>query len=400
MAFNDIKIIKGNGGLGFMPPSSDGTSALLFYLKTLPAALIKDGKSSFFGRFSSLAEAEAAGIANVGDTQVVWYHLAEYFRLCGGAILYVLLVKDEGFDGAFHALVNLQRLAQGEARQCGVFAPTQSLTAAHLGNLQARATELEAAHQPLSVVYAPKVVSSELTTLPDLTKLTHPKISVLVGQDGGGLGTSLKNEDSYPTVSCIGACLGAIARRKVSESIAWVAAGNLVSTAYEGQKLAELALPALSDGTLIQDIIPSQLAGLHDKGYLFLIKHIGIGGTYFNDAFTADLKTSDFNSIYANRTLDKVSREIRAALLPTLSAPIKLDDGGNMDAGVVKFWEELCRQPLEAMKLADEISAYNVAIDPAQNVLTDRKLRIALKVVPIGVAKNIEVSLAFALKIS
>lgn len=403
MAFNDITIIKNNGALGFNAPAQDATSGLLMYLKAVPAPLIKGAATTFTARLASLAEAEAAGITNAGDTQVVWYHISEFFRICKTGILYLLLIKEGGdaaFDGNFHALVSLQRFAQGELRQCGVYCPTQAFNdGTHLSNLQARAVELEAAHQPLSVIYAPKIAATALTTLPDLRKLTKNKVSVLIAQDGGGLGQSLK-KTNFETVSCIGACIGAIARRKVSESIAWVAEGNLVTTAYGGQKLSELEQPALSDGTLIQDIIPSQLAGLHDKGYLFLIKHTGIGGSYFNDAFSADLATSDFNSIYANRTIDKVSRLIRTALLPTLSAPVKVNDSGQMDAGVVKFWEELCAQPLEQMKKEEEISAYAVIIDPAQNVLTERKLQIALKIVPVGVARNIEVALAFALKIA
>lgn len=396
--FNDIRIVRSNGGLGYEPPSEDATSGLLCYVHAVPAALA----SQPILRLGSLAEAQAANITHSGDTQVLWYHIAEFFRIAQQATLYICVLADDGFDGQYTAVGDLQRFANGEIRQCGIYTPNQSLTAAHLANLQSQAETLAAAHMPVSLVLAPKVTSSDLTELIDLTTLTHSSVSVLIGQDGGGLGAHLKTEHAqhYPTVSCIGACMGAIARAKVSESIAWVDKFNLVSTAYAGQAHAELAIPALADGTRIRHIIPSQLATLHTKGYLFLRQHVGIGGTYFHDAPTADKPTSDLNSIYANRTLDKVSRVLRTTLLPNLSAPIQVNDSGQIEAGTLKYWETQCAIPLQRMQDAAEISAYAITIDPAQNVITKRQLHIAVNIVPIGVAKSIVVHLSFALQIA
>ena len=48
----------------------------------------------------------------------------------------------------------------------------------------------------------------------------------------------------------------------------------------------------------------------------------------------------------------------------------------------------------------EEVSAFEVLIDPNQNVLSTSKLVISLRIVPIGVAKTIEVNLSYTVKIA
>lgn len=392
---NDIRITRIGGALGKSLPSQDATTGLLCYLNAIPSGL--ENKTL---RLASLAEAVEANILDSGDTQILWYHIAEFFRICPNGVLFLKVLKDASQDNNYNAVFDLQNFAEGEIRQLGVFVPKRKLDKSHLANLQARAQSLEESHQPLSIIFAPQLASSDIASLPDLTTLTHSRVSVLIGQDGGGLGKNLKNSSTLPSVSCIGACLGSIAKAKVSESIAWVEKHNLVSTAYPNQKQLELDLPALSDGSLISQILPSQLATLNDKGYIFVIKHVGIGGSYFNSSSSADKVSSDFCNIYANRTLDKVARLLRTTLLPKLSAPIKVNEQGQIPSGVTNYWQSLCAQTLEKLRQNEEISSFAVFIDPEQNVISNQALAIELKVVPIGVAQNINVQLSYALKLS
>ena len=48
------------------------------------------------------------------------------------------------------------------------------------------------------------------------------------------------------------------------------------------------------------------------------------------------------------------------------------------------------------MERDEEISAFSVIIDPAQDVIATSKLEITVKIVPIGTADEIEVTIGFA----
>ncbi len=394
MALNAVTIVKKTGALGKDLPSDDCIAGFVFYVNALPASVV----GSKFA-FASLGEVEKALILNAFDTQVIWYHLSEYFRTSQGGKCFVRLVVNTAFDGNFNEVIDLQNFALGEIRQFGVYAPLQSLTTAHIGNLQQRMVDLEAVYTPAVVIYAPKIIASDMTTLPDLRQLTNSKVSVVIGQDGGGLGVSLASAN-FPTISCIGAVVGEVSSMRVSESIAWVQKGNVVTTAYPNMTVSELDVPAFGDGSLIRNYLISQLNTINDKGYIFLRKHIGIGGTYFNDEFTADRSNSDFNNIHANRTMDKATRLIRKALLPRLSGPIEFSSNGTIDASFVAFLKDLGGAPLQNMKQGKEITDFAFDIDPKQLVLSTSSLVVNIKIIPVGVANNITANIGFALKLN
>ena len=54
---------------------------------------------------------------------------------------------------------------------------------------------------------------------------------------------------------------------------------------------------------------------------------------------------------------------------------------------------------LQNMLNNDEVSAFEVAIDPNQNVLSTSKLVVTVRIIPIGVAKTIEVNLSYTIKL-
>jgi hypothetical protein len=51
------------------------------------------------------------------------------------------------------------------------------------------------------------------------------------------------------------------------------------------------------------------------------------------------------------------------------------------------------------MEREGEISKFAVTINPAQDVLTTSKISIAVKIVPVGVAREIEVNIGFAVSL-
>lgn len=241
-----------------------------------------------------------------------------------------------------------------------------------------------------------------MTALTNLHTLNAERVSVVLGQDKGGRGGYLAA--THPSLSCIGAVLGAIAKAKVSESIAWVEKQNLVSTAYPKaltggtEKARELDSIGFCDGSNLGNYTPQQLEAIHDKGYIFGMKHTGVAGTFLNDSFTATSLESDFAYLENNRTIDKAIREINKVLIKKVSGPAYIDpDTGLLEATGVAALEALCDDVFDQMVRDGEVSGFEVFINPNQQVLRTSKLEVIVRIVPVGTLRKIEVKIGLAL---
>ncbi len=189
----------------------------------------------------------------------------------------------------------------------------------------------------------------------------------------------------------MGTTLGAIALAKVNEDIAWVGKFNMSDTEFDILNMANgEVLTALSDGSI---------NNTDTFGYVFLKKHIGTTGSYFTDSHTCTPVSGDYAYIENSRTIDKAVRGLRAFLLPQLASPISVNADGTLTADVISFYETLCARALEVMQRDGEISAFNVIIDPTQNVLTNSEIEITVEIVPKGVARTITVNIGYTLAI-
>lgn len=390
---NGVKFIRKNGGLGRELVGEDHISGLIVYGEAAVAPTL----------LLSVEELVGKGITHTANP-VLHYHISEFFRVNEGAKLYVQSVASA--DGNYTEVKTLQAFAQGKLRQTAVcdFKTELSGLDNALSKLNAIGKELAKRITPASLLYSFKLKAEDIANLPDLRTKSAELVSVVIGQDGAGRGNYIAQ--TTPSVSCIGATLGALSKAQVHESIAWVEKQNLVSTAYDksltGDTLQalELDVPALADGTKLSSLTPAQVEALHSKGYLFLIQYAGQVGTYFNDSFTATAATSDFAYIENNRTIDKAIRELNRVLVPKVSGPAYIDpDTGNLQTATVSAISALCEEPLDAMKRNGELSGYKVYINPRQRILQTSKLEVVLKIVPVGTMREIEVSIGFALNV-
>lgn len=320
------------------------------------------------------------------------YHIAEYFRRQpqGNLFVGIFAVPSGSYD--FTEVATLQNFTGGKVRQCAVYTPLQNFSSAHLTTLQGVQDTLEAIYKPLSILYAADLVSvSNLTNLTDLSTLEDSKVSAVIGQDGAALGYELFK--SYgKSVSCLGAALGAVSLAKVSEDIAWVGKFNM----SDG---TELDVPAFANGTLVKDVSEGLQGSISDKRYIALRKFVGDDGTYFTDSHCAIGVDSDYAYIENNRTIDKAVRGVYAALLPALNSPLTVNADGTLSDTTIAYFESLSEGPLDAMIRDQELSARQVLIDSSQDVLSTSTLSISIKLVPIGVARNIDVTIGFTVKI-
>ncbi|BDD07443.1 DUF2586 family protein [Aureibacter tunicatorum] len=193
-------------------------------------------------------------------------------------------------------------------------------------------------------------------------------------------------------IGSVGTVLGAVSKSSVHENIGWVQKFNLG---------AEFNVPTFVDRTPVSEVNKASLDILDENRFIFMVKHIGDVGTYFNDSHVADKATSDFAYIESNRTINKAIRDVRASLLPQLNSPLAVDaTTGGLAIDTIKFFENLAGSPLSRMLRAGELSGFAVGINPDQDVLATSRLDIVLKLVPVGVAREIQVKIGFAAKVS
>lgn len=386
-----VKFIRENGGLSRELNGSDHISGLIVYGE-------KEVEKTL------LLSPDELGLIDVTlETHpVLFYHVNEFFRINLGAKLYIQGVAVS--DGEFTEVKVLQNFANGDIRQlaiCDYKSAVSTLTNT-LPKLNQIATDLGNMNLPLSILISVKIESAEMVALTDL-HTENERVSVVISQDGGGLGAYLATEN--PSISNIGACLGAVSKAQVHESIGWVEKQNLVNVAYpkkltgDVEKSREMDVICFVDGSRISDYSPEQIQAINDKGYIFCVKHTGIAGTYFNDSFTATALDSDFAYIENNRTIDKAVREINKILVPRISAPAYVDpDTGYLAATTVAATESLCDSVLDQMIRDGEISGYTVSINPKQQIIKTSKLEVVVKLVPVGVLREIIVKIGLTLK--
>ena len=320
-ALNDISFNKTNGGLGRYNGSDDVISGLIFDgLGLSMTGFAGDNgfeavdDNIFARKFTYPEELDDLGIAftpapeegELTATQTAMnalhYHITEFFRMNPEGVLYVMVKTD---TLAATDIATLQTFAGGNIRQVGVF----NTTMLAIADVQAACTALEEAHRPLSVVLTYNGGSvADLSTLKSSTAALAAdgmcNVSLLIGCDAD---TALQAAlGDFAFYGCIGACIGAISKAHVHESIAWV--GNFP---------LGLKTPALFTGNLIRNIATSDLEALNGNRCIFPVIHAGDADNYFNDSHTLDVDSSDYAYIENVRTIDKACRGIRGKLLPS-----------------------------------------------------------------------------------
>ena len=326
------------------------------------------------------------------------YHISEYFRIInevsGQGSLYVGFFPSPNQSGSWAEVATMQNFADGNLRQLAVYNDQATFSTSAVSGLQIAETALDNLHMPLSILYTANFVGlSGLSSLTDLSTLNSSKVSVVIGQDGAAQGWSLFQANAATTsITCLGATLGAVSAAAVSEDIAWVGKFNL----SDG---TELDTAAFADGTLYRSIANSELTQIDNQRYIFLRKFIGQTGTYFNDSHCAILQNSDYAYIENNRTIDKAKRGMYVSLLPALNSPLALNSDGTLADTTISYLETLGEQPLQQMQRDGDLSNFQVTIDATQNVLSTNIVKVNALLQPMGVARNIQVTIGFTTSI-
>lgn len=330
----------------------------------------------------------------VASQQAVWYyHISEFFRMNPKGVLYVGFYAVPG-TYTFSEITSMQIFAQGAIRQIGV-CKTAAYADSDIALIDAVCKANDALKRPISAVYAANLVgTADITTLGTLATKTNNKVSVVISQSGSGQGLYLMWTNST-SITHLGTILGAISKANVSESIAWVNQFNLsdgvqneVAMFANGQYYADFAS------------LDSTLEGLNDKRYIFVRKFNGLSGTYFNDSHTAIAANSDYAYIENNRVIDKAIRVLDSAYLPYLNSPITLNSNGTLTDVAVGTFEGVGESALDELVRLGNLNAYDVTVDPSQNVTSTSQLTVAVALLMPGVARQIVIPITFTQSIA
>lgn len=425
---NDVVITKLSGGLGRRNPEQDMVSGLLFDgVATTKLALNK------IERLASLEDAEALGITADYDVngQSAFYQIQQFFRMNPSGDLYIMVTTATSYEEIAGKAMDMQEKANGNIRQMAIIysgATTFAQTQAAVLKAQTEADLAYKDYMPFEIILEGKGFTVDA---PSLDGSNAENVSVVIAMDvekafekklfqkdnlklyilapneevlpvEGSLDVynvrnadGLKKENgavlefvfknSYKNTAAVGLALGAISKAKVSENIAWIEKFNLTGEGF--------SKAGFVGGEEIKTL--GTLGDLNEKRFIFARTHTGLPGVYFNDSATCTTGTSDFAYVENNRTINKATRLLRTALLPKLASPVLVDIDGKLPQSVSKSFEGLCRSALEGMVANQEVSAFDVYVDPKQNILATSELKVKAEITPIGTARKIMVDLGF-----
>lgn len=387
MGLNKITFNINTAGLGTPLASKDHISGIVFYNNTLPTGFAANDRIK---TVFSLEEFEALGVAEGSASHAVeWYHVREFFQKQPQGELWIGFFAVPVGAPDFLEVKTMQDFALGTIRQIGIYFISAVYADAQVGALQAVRNTLDGEKKPVQLLYGPDISAVvSVATLTDQRLLNAPNVSVCIGQDGNARGAALYIAKAY-SITDLGAKLGAVAAANVSDSISheekfpMVTDGSEFEVAHfaNGENVALLSVPLVE--------------AVDNKGYIFLIKEIGFSNTFNNDSYTSVAVTNDLATIENNRTIDKAKRNLSLFITPKLGSPLIVNADGTLREDVIKTFQALCNKALSSMESDGELSAFEVIINSAQDVVATSKLVITVKLVPVGVAREIIINLGF-----
>jgi hypothetical protein len=176
----------------------------------------------------------------------------------------------------------------------------------------------------------------------------------------------------------IGAYCGMLAARNVHQGPDAVKFGGIAAA-------AALLPEGLNDG---------HIETLKNAGYVTARQYVGRKGIYITSGQMMSEPGSDYGLVERRRVMDKACRQIYAAQLPYVNDAVKVGKDGSPEG--LKMFIAQSENPLNIMKSGGEISDGYVVIPEGQNILSTGKLRVKVRIVPLGKLAYIENEIAYS----
>jgi hypothetical protein len=133
---------------------------------------------------------------------------------------------------------------------------------------------------------------------------------------------------------------------------------------------------------------------LKNAGYVTARTFPGLNGIYITSGQMMSEAGSDFDLVERRRVMDKACRQVYTAQLPSVNDAIKIGKDGSPEG--IKMIIAKSEAPLNIMVSDGEISAGSVIVPEGQNILSTKKLRFKIRIVPLGKLSYIENEIAYS----
>ena len=339
----------------------------------------------------TLTQNVVPGVAS--DIDILYYHVSEFFRRQPKGKLYIGIYATADV-GTFANMADLQNYATGSIRQLFIYQKSAVFSTAQVNAIQAQNTSLEAIRIP----YWSVILGGEISGTADLTgyavnlkALTAPQVTVTIAQDGAAKGFKLYKATGK-SITNGGEALGTLSLSAVNNNWAWIGKFQVASS--------ELDTLAFANGQLWTALSNGAQTNLDTLGFAILRKVQGLNGSYHNNPWTCITSANDYSRINRNRTIYKAIESVRAILLPETGGDVKVNANGTLTLDKIGYYKGLGQQALATMVSDNELSAYNIIINPNQNIVSTGILVVTVELLPIGSADFITVNIGFVTQLS
>ena len=386
MAIPKVNITYGNGNIGSVAPSEDGTSALIATGQTV-AGPDKVTIGNAYVVYS-LDDAIALGIESTGVNALPHKDIADFYLFPEneGTPLYVMLVSslvtmEEMLDKDLTYAPKLLDYASGEIRLLSVSRKVEAAddidgldidVPAAMIKGQALAEAYALKHKPFRFIVDGKEVLG-IEELRDYTEYSYNRGSIFLGADlAGGFNAA------------IGLYLGLLASLPVQRKPSRVKNGSLpISAAY-----------FTADNTT--ENRENQWETISNKGYVFLLSYTGVGGYFFSGDQMATAADDDYSSMARGRAMDKVHRLTYTTFVQELDDDFDTDEEGAINAGKIKAVQGKIESVVNlSMTNKGELSAFSALINPKQNAISLAGYKVQCSARPKAYSSNIDIELNY-----
>ena len=408
MSFEGAKINKLNGGLGRSNPTGDNIFCIAIALAaaSMPVGVVKNTVYQLV----QPTDADAIGFTSAWDANkkiTAREEINRFFAYAPEAPLRILvtdkttpttIVGDAAFVSAIREASDVKGI---------VISGTTTVVDDLIGEVeavQAFVNSLANEKRLIDFVVLEGVGVAEglpIADYPDLRTKNAPNVSVCIAQDADFASLDV----AYKLRADVGSVAGMLAVRKINENLGSV---NIIEKPSNSKGTPDYPLsigsryatPALSDGKLVKPLSAADKKSLTTKGYIYAGSYDGYAGVFYNSSPTAVQIASDYAYIENNRVWNKAARLIRNTLIPEVKGVVKKDPvTGFIKSTTITRWSTLLKKKLEELVAADEISGYDVFIDPKQVLGETSPLNIKAQVVADDIVHEFEVDLGLTDKI-
>ena len=133
---------------------------------------------------------------------------------------------------------------------------------------------------------------------------------------------------------------------------------------------------------------------LDEAGYIIYRSFSKKNGYYPNDDHMGAPLSDDYSNLNYGRVADKATIYAYTAYIEEIKDDIETDDEGNIPQEMCSYYERLIDNAV-AVAMQGEISDFKSYVDPAQNVLSTRRMAVSCRIRPRGTLQYIIVNLGF-----